>query len=111
MLTSPKLMEPVQIARRVATSLLWVRSARWHASGQQQGRRGAWHPGMPPSPRPGVSSRPMPTFVRARQVDNRPIVQAGAAPMDLCYFNLLRLAEGEQVRIHEPGFETVFVVL
>jgi 5-deoxy-glucuronate isomerase len=53
----------------------------------------------------------MPTFVRARQVDNRPIVSAGAAPMDLCYFNLLRLADGEQIRIHEPGFETVFVVL
>jgi 5-deoxy-glucuronate isomerase len=53
----------------------------------------------------------MPIFLRSRRVDNRPLIPAGAVPVDLCYFNLLRLAEGEQIRIHEPGFETVFVVL
>ena len=53
----------------------------------------------------------MPTFLRHHPNANQPIVPAGAAPVDLCYFNLLRLREGEEARVHEPGFETVFVVL
>ena len=53
----------------------------------------------------------MPTLVRAHRNNNRPLIEAGAAPVDLCYFNLLRLAEAEQARLQVPGFETVFAVL
>src|SRR5580704_9979962 len=53
----------------------------------------------------------MPLHLRARANHNQPIVLANHSPTDLCYFNLLRLPEGESARIAVPGFETLFVVL
>jgi len=53
----------------------------------------------------------LPHLVRAYPNDNRPIIAGGEGPAELCYFNLLRLGEGESLRINKPGFELVFVVL
>jgi 5-deoxy-glucuronate isomerase len=53
----------------------------------------------------------MPVHLRARPNGNQPIVAAGQTPTDLCYFNLLRLREGQSTRIAVPGFETLFVVM
>src|SRR5579859_4219744 len=53
----------------------------------------------------------MPLHLRAAPNDNRPIVAAGQSPTDLCYFNLLRLNEGQATRVEVPGFETLFAVL
>jgi 5-deoxy-glucuronate isomerase len=53
----------------------------------------------------------MPELLRARPNHNQPIIAAGKTATDLCYFNLLRLAEGETVQIAEPGYELLFAVL
>jgi 5-deoxy-glucuronate isomerase len=53
----------------------------------------------------------MGTLLRAAENHNRPIIAPGASETDLCYFNLLRLREGESARIAVPGHETLFAVL
>jgi 5-deoxy-glucuronate isomerase len=58
----------------------------------------------------------MPALLRARTVDSRanpaqnPILD-GSPPLDLCYFNLLRLTEGQSAELAVPGFETLYAVL
>jgi 5-deoxy-glucuronate isomerase len=42
---------------------------------------------------------------------NQPVVAAGSSPVELCFFQLLRLESGETKEISVPGFETLFVVL
>jgi 5-deoxy-glucuronate isomerase len=53
----------------------------------------------------------MPDLLRARAIDNQPILPGGAPPTDLCYFQLLRLAPGQSVSVSRPGFELLFAVL
>jgi 5-deoxy-glucuronate isomerase len=53
----------------------------------------------------------MPVHIRASANHNQPIVAAGQSPTDLCYFNVLRLREGQSTSIAVPGFETLFVVM
>src|SRR3954452_7042793 len=53
----------------------------------------------------------MPYHLRARPVDAEPIVSAADPRADLCYFQLLQLAEGQTATVRVPGYETVFVVL
>lgn len=53
----------------------------------------------------------MSQLLRARANQNQPIVALGQTSTDLCYFNLLRLDDGQAVRVLEPGVEMIFVVL
>jgi 5-deoxy-glucuronate isomerase len=53
----------------------------------------------------------MGTLLRAGTNDNEPIIAAGQTATDLCYFNLVRLTEGQTARIAVPGYETLFAVL
>jgi len=53
----------------------------------------------------------MGTLLRAADNHNQPIIIPGQTETDLCYFNLLRLAEGERAQVTVPGFETLFAVL
>jgi 5-deoxy-glucuronate isomerase len=53
----------------------------------------------------------MPELLRARQNHNEPIIAAGKTATDLCYFNLLRLEEGQSVQIAQPGYELLFALL
>jgi 5-deoxy-glucuronate isomerase len=53
----------------------------------------------------------MPDLLRARAIDNQPILPGGELPTDLCYFQLLRLGPGQTAQVHRPGFEMVLAVL
>jgi len=54
----------------------------------------------------------MPHHLRPRaEESNAPIIAAGDPRADLCYFQLLRLREGERATVRVPGYETLFVVL
>lgn len=57
--------------------------------------------------------RGMPRLLRARANHNQPIVGPGGGDQlaDRSYFNLLRVGEGETVRLTVPGFETLFAVM
>jgi 5-deoxy-glucuronate isomerase len=50
-------------------------------------------------------------LLRAAENHNQPVIAPGATETDLCYFNLLRLGEGESARVAVPGYETLFAVL
>jgi 5-deoxy-glucuronate isomerase len=53
----------------------------------------------------------MGTLLRASANQNRPLIAPGETEASDCYFNLLRLGEGESARVEVPGHETIFVVL
>ena len=53
----------------------------------------------------------MGTLLRAAENANQPVIAPGQTETDLCYFNLLRLTEGQSVRLAVPGYETLFAVL
>jgi 5-deoxy-glucuronate isomerase len=50
-------------------------------------------------------------LLRAADNHNQPIIAPGQTETDLCYFNLLHLAEGQSVQLAVPGYETLFAVL
>ena len=50
-------------------------------------------------------------LLRSRPNANQPIVAGGRSATDRCYFNLLQLRAGETIRVAEPGFELLFVVM
>lgn len=53
----------------------------------------------------------MPALIRRYDNRNRPIVTEKTGVLSLTYFNLLRLARGEEYRGRIEGFEAVYVVL
>jgi 5-deoxy-glucuronate isomerase len=53
----------------------------------------------------------MPALLRARDNHNAALVEPGAGPLALCYFNLLRLRAGESVTYYVTLCETLCVVL
>ena len=53
----------------------------------------------------------MPAFIRRYDNRNHPIVTERTGVLSLTYFNLVRLARGEEYREAVEGFETVYVVL
>ena len=53
----------------------------------------------------------MPLLLRAADNQNRPLVEPGAGPLALSYFNLLRLRSGESHTLSAPGCELLCVVL
>ena len=53
----------------------------------------------------------MPRLLRARDNQNRPLVQAHDGPLALSYFNLLRLRAGESHTLEVPGCELLCVVM
>ena len=53
----------------------------------------------------------MGTLLRAAANDASPIIAPGKTAADLCYFNLVRIGEGQTARIAVPEYETLFSVL
>src|SRR4051812_25706428 len=53
----------------------------------------------------------MPSLLRARDNRNAPLVEPGRGPLELCYFNLLRLSAGQSHTYEAAGCETLCVVL
>lgn len=53
----------------------------------------------------------MVSMIRKYDNQNQPIVDAGSDTLDLTYFNLLHLKQGQEWQGQIEGFETVFVVL
>lgn len=53
----------------------------------------------------------MPTLIRCYDNKNRPIITERTGTLSLTYFNVIRLARGEEYRGAVEGFETVYVVL
>jgi len=55
--------------------------------------------------------RTIPEIIRHYDNENAPIVEGGDGTLELTYFNLLKLSEGQHVTGRLEGFESVFVPL
>jgi 5-deoxy-glucuronate isomerase len=53
----------------------------------------------------------MADFIKHFDNNNQPIVDSSSKSLDLTYFNLIRLREGEIYKIHIEAYETVWVVM
>ncbi len=53
----------------------------------------------------------MPDLIRRSDNKNQPIITPGRGPLRLTYFNLVRLAKGEEYRVRVDGVETLYAVL